>query len=104
MSHGGDPGSQPWARRRALQGQHMGTTGAEILESGGGCLGQDGDLSTGRCCVGAELCSGQLEPTKQALGLCTEPVLLGPLNMGVAPQATLGLAHSIDSKSYLFFI
>lgn len=54
--------------------------------------------------MGAELCSGQLEPTKQALGLCTEPVPLGPLNMGVAPQATLGLAHSIDSKSYLFFI
>lgn len=104
MSHGGDPGSQPQARRQALQGQHMRTIGAEILESGGGCLGRDGDLSTGRCFVGAELLSGQLEPTKQALGLCTEPVCLWPLNVGVAPQATLGLAHSIDSKSYLFFI
>lgn len=59
---------------------------------------------TGRCFVGAELLSGQLEPTKQALGLCTEPVCLWPLNVGVAPQATLGLAHSIDTKSYLFFI
>lgn len=54
--------------------------------------------------MGAELLSGQSEPTKQALGLCTEPVSLGPLNMGVAPQATLGLAHSIDTKSYLFSI
>ena len=54
--------------------------------------------------MGAELLSGQLEPTKQALGLCTEPVCLWPLNVGVAPQATLGLAHSIDTKSYLFFI
>lgn len=82
----------------------MGTAGAEILESGGGCLGQDGDLSTGRCGMGAELRSEWSEPTKQALGLCTEPVPLGPLNMEVVPQATLGLAHSIDTKSYLFFI
>lgn len=82
----------------------MGTAGAEILQSGGGCLGQDGDLSTGRCSMGADLCSGRSEPTKEALGLCTEPVPLRPLNMGVVPQATLGLAHSIDTKSYLFFI
>lgn len=95
MSHGGDPGSQPQARRQALQGQHMRTIGAEILESGGGCLGRDGDLSTGRCFVGAELLSGQLEPTKQALGLCTEPVCLWPLNVGVAPQATPGDRKSV---------